>query len=181
MHDKGLHGSGEHASDGATPDGAMPDGVMPNAAMIETFQVLSEISIIAQLSQAAFEAAMPGWLVSHFGVIQHLTRRGDAVTPLALARIFQVPKTTMTHTLKVLEERGLITMQPNPRDGRSKVVILQDAGRVWHGQAIRLVAARNSSLRARVPEGTLSGLLPGLVALRVAMDAMRDSGRKDQE
>lgn len=152
----------------------------PDPLMIETFQVLSEISIIAQLSSAAFEAAMPGWLVSHFGVVQHLTRRGDGVTPLELARAFQVPKTTMTHTLKVLEERGLITMRPNPRDGRSKIVILQDAGRDWHGQAIRLVAQRNATLRGRLPEGVLSGLLPGLVTLRMAMDAMRDERERGQ-
>ena len=47
---------------------------------------------------------MPGWSVAHFGVVQHLIRHGGSVTPLDLARAFQQPKTTMTHTLQVLEK-----------------------------------------------------------------------------
>ena len=54
-----------------------------------TFGVMTEINIIAQLSAAVFEAAMPGWSLAHFSVIQHLIRRGDGCTPLELARAFQ--------------------------------------------------------------------------------------------
>ncbi|MCC5999790.1 MAG: MarR family transcriptional regulator [Pararhodobacter sp.] len=139
-----------------------------------TFGVMTEIGIIAQLSAAAFDAAMPGWSVAHFGVVMHLIRRGDGVTPLELARAFQQPKTTMTHTLQVLEKRGLITMTPNPRDGRSKLVHLTDAGRAWQGQAMAQVARHQAALHQRLNPGTLAVLAPHLAHLRAVMDAMRD-------
>lgn len=151
-------------------------GAPDPARMRLTFGVMSEIAIIAQLSAAAFEQAMPGWTVAHFGVIQHLIRRGDAdgATPLTLARAFQQPKTTMTHTLQVLEKRGLIAMAQNPRDGRSKLVRLTDQGRAWHGQAMAQVARNQAALHQRLKPGTLEALAPHLAHLREVLDAMRD-------
>ncbi|MCC5987682.1 MAG: MarR family transcriptional regulator [Pararhodobacter sp.] len=139
-----------------------------------TFGVMTEINIIAQLSAAAFEAAMPGWSLAHFSVIQHLIRRGEGATPLELARAFQQPKTTMTHTLQVLERRGLIFFSPNPRDGRSKLVMLSDAGRDWHAQAMARVARNQAALHERLAPGTLEALAPHLTHLRAVMDALRD-------
>lgn len=144
-------------------------------AMRRTFAVMTEIGILAQLSAAAFERAMPGWQTAHFAVVQHLIRRGDGVTPLELARAFQQPKTTMTHTLQVLEKRGLVTLRPNPRDGRSKLVGLTDDGRAWHGQAMAHVASRFDALHGRLAPGTLQALQPHLVHLREVMDALRDA------
>lgn len=139
-----------------------------------TFGVMTEVGIIAQLSAAAFERRMPGWMVAHFSVVQHLIRRGDGATPLELARAFQQPKTTMTHTLQVLERRGLIAMRPNPRDGRSKLVTLTDAGRAFHGQAMAEVARNMQALHEQLAPGTLEALLPHLTHLRAVMDALRD-------
>lgn len=139
-----------------------------------TFGVLTEIGIIAQLAGAAFEASLPGWTTGQFGVVQHLIRRGDGKTPLDLARAFQQPKTTMTHTLQVLESRGLIETRPNPADGRSKLVFLTEAARPWHAEAIARVAAAQAALHERLAPGTLQALLPHLQHLRAVMDAMRD-------
>lgn len=139
-----------------------------------TFGVLTEINIIAQLSAAAFEAALPGWTVSQFGVIQALIRRGDGKTPLDLARAFQQPKTTMTHTLQMLEKRGLIRMAPNPADGRSKLVYLTPAAPEWHREAIVRVGASQQALHQHLSPGTLEALLPHLAHLRAVMDQMRD-------
>jgi DNA-binding MarR family transcriptional regulator len=142
--------------------------------MALAFGVLTEIGIIAQLSAAAFESAMPGWTVGQFAVVQHLIRRGDGKTPLDLARIFQQPKTTMTHTLQMLERRGLIETRPNPADGRSKLVHLRPEGRAWHAQALPRVAASQADLHTRLTPGTLEALLPHLAHLRAVMDALRD-------
>ena len=166
--------AGARASGGASADppagGAAPDA----ARMGLTFAVMTEISIIAQLSAAAFETAVPGWTVAQFGVIQAMIRTGDGKTPLQLARAFQQPKTTMTHTLQVLERRGLIRFAPNPQDGRSKLVHLTEAGRLWHGQAMQMVAARQGRLHDGLTPGTLEALLPHLAHLRAALDQLRD-------
>lgn len=139
-----------------------------------TFGVLTEINIIAQLSAAAFETALPGWTVSQFGVIQALIRRGDGKTPLDLARAFQQPKTTMTHTLQVLEKRGLIRMEANPADGRSKLVYLTPAAPEWHATAMKVVGAEQGRMHQHLAPGTLEELAPHLAHLRAVMDAMRD-------
>jgi len=144
------------------------------ARMGLTFGVMTEIGIIAQLSAAAFESAMPGWTVGQFGVIQSMIRRGDGRTPLELARAFQQPKTTMTHTLQMLERRGLIRLDPNPADGRSKLVRLTAAARPWHARAMAIVATQQAALHERLAPGTLEALLPHLAHLRAVMDAMRD-------
>lgn len=139
------------------------------------FSLFTEISILSQLSAAAFEAENPGWLVSQFGVIQHLVLRGEA-TPLQLARAFQQPKTTMTHTLKVLEGRGMVTLAANPADGRSKIVRVTEAGAAFREEAIGRMALRMARL-ARHPGLAPPGvLLPPLRALREVLDAMRDEG-----
>jgi DNA-binding MarR family transcriptional regulator len=101
------------------------------------FSFFNEVAIIGQLAGSLFERRLPaGFLVSHFAVLNHLARLGDGKTPLALARAFQVPKTTMTHTLAGLEKAGLIRFAPNPRDGRSKCAMLTEAGRVFRNEAI---------------------------------------------
>lgn len=48
----------------------------------------------------------------------------------------QVSKNTMTHSLKVLQDRGYITIAPDPEDGRGKLVYLTDAGRAFREKAI---------------------------------------------
>ena len=79
------------------------------------FSFFNEIGIIAQLSRAAMEVRLPnGLTLPHFSVVNHLTRVRDGQTPLALAKAFQVPKTTMTHTLAGLLKHGFVDMRPNP-------------------------------------------------------------------
>ena len=73
------------------------------------FVFFNEIGIIEQLIRALLEAKLPkGFLISHFSVLNHLIRVKDGQTPLVISRAFQVPKTTMTHTLSILERHALI-------------------------------------------------------------------------
>lgn len=149
---------------------------MPDTPPPDPFFVLfNEIGIIAQLSGALLEARLPpGFLVSHFAVLSHLIRVGDGPTPLHLARAFQVPKTTMTHTLAVLDRHGLVRLAPNPRDGRSKCVHITDAGRIFHRDAIGALTPDIARLHDRFPVDTVRAALPVLADLRATLDRMRD-------
>ncbi|MEX2333756.1 MAG: MarR family winged helix-turn-helix transcriptional regulator, partial [Pseudohongiella sp.] len=101
------------------------------------FDVLNEIGIIAQLSRSLLESRLGDGLTQHhFGALNHLVRLGDGRTPLQMARSFQVPKTSMSHTLAGLEKRGLIEMVANPQDGRGKLIYLTDAGRTLRDHAV---------------------------------------------
>ena len=153
----------------------MHDDEQPRLPQNVYFQFFNEIGIISQLGSAFMEALLPpGFLISHFSVLNHLTRVCDGRTPLEIARAFQVPKTTMTHTLSGLERHGLVQLRPNPKDGRSKQVWLTDAGRQFHLEAIRNLDPQFAKLNEAFRPDEIAGILPLLVRIREYLDAMRN-------
>ena len=149
---------------------------MPDTHIARYFQLFNEIGIIDQLARAMFEARLPeGILVSHFAILNHLVRVRDGQTPLALARAFQTPKTTITHTVSVLVRHGFVELRPNPKDGRSKCVFISEEGRAFRDQAIAALAPDLAEIAAIFPPKKIEPLIEGLEALRVWMDVRRDS------
>lgn len=150
----------------------MPDqDPTPEATL---FAFFNEVGILAQLSRALFEARLPeGFNLPQFTVLNHLVRVKDGQTPLALARAFQVPKTSMTHSLAVLERAGLIDLRPNARDGRSKCVFITEAGRAFRQTAIDSLGPDMVAIATEYPVDRLAPLLPVLAELRQVMDRMR--------
>jgi DNA-binding MarR family transcriptional regulator len=139
------------------------------------FSLFNEIAIISQLSRAEMDAQLPdGLLSSHFGVLNHLIRVADGTTPLALAKAFQVPKTTMTHTLSGLEKHKLVEMRPNPQDGRSKCVWLSQKGRQFHGQAIAQMVPGLAAIIEQFPAKRIEPLVCELINIRKFMDERRN-------
>jgi len=139
------------------------------------FLLFNEISIISQLSRAFMDARLPkGLLTSHFGVINHLVRVQDGRTPFALTQAFQVPKTTMTHTLSGLETREFIKMLPNEKDGRSKFVWLTEKGRRFRDQAILDIQPDLSKILDQLPPQNMASLVSDLMDIRRIMDSSRD-------
>lgn len=139
------------------------------------FGLFNEIGIIEQLSRTLLEARLPeGLIAPHFVVLNHLVRVRDGRTPLELARAFQVPKTTLTHTLAGLEKRGLVALRPNPEDGRSKQVWITEAGRSLRGDIIAAMEPVFGDIAAAFPPIRARELLPALTALRQILDAGRD-------
>ena len=148
----------------------------PNPGLF--FEVFLEIGIISQLSRAMLEEEMPDGLIQpHFGVLSHLSRVADGRTPLELARAFQVPKTSMTHTLKGLERHGLIEILPNPQDGRSKLVWLTDEGRQLRLSVIEALGPSMAKMAAKFDMHLLQEMLPKLTELRIFLDENRDIGK----
>ena len=148
---------------------------MPDTATADYFKLFNEIGIIEQLSRAFLEAQLPDGLIApHFTVLNHLIRVQDGQTPLVLARAFQVPKTSMTHTLAGLEKHGLVKMKPNPADARSKQVWLEEKGRAVRDAVIAGMAPEFADLAGVVSPDELATLLPLLEKLRKHLDAARD-------
>lgn len=149
---------------------------MPDPTPEETFfQFFTEVGVLAQLSRALFEARLPeGFTLSQFTVLNHLIRVNDGRTPLELARAFQVPKTSMTHSLAVLERHGLVRMAANARDGRSKCVWITEDGRAFRQAALTGMVPDMAAIAARFPAARVGEVLPVLSDLRRIMDAMRD-------
>lgn len=140
------------------------------------FGVLNEIGIIEQLSRTLLEARLPDGLIApHFTVLNHLIRVRDGRTPLELARAFQVPKTSMSHTLAGLEKMGLVEMRPNPEDKRSKQVWLTDQGRAVRESTIVALGADLADISEVLPPQDVATIMPVLTRLRIWLDKRRDA------
>ena len=148
---------------------------MPDTSTAIFFEVFNEIGIIEQLSRAILEARLPhGLIAPHFTVLNHLCRVADGRTPMDMARAFQVPKTSMTHTLKGLESHGLVELRPNAEDGRSKRVWLTQAGRALRDQVIADLGPEFAKLAQGFDMDRLIAIRPVLSDLRQYLDAARD-------
>ena len=148
---------------------------MSDPKTAELFAFFNEIGIIEQLSRAVLEARLPDGLIApHFTVLNHLRRLGDGRAPIDMARAFQVPKTSLTHTLKGLEERGLIELRPNPADGRSKLVYLTEAGSTLRNNTIASMGPEFQRMAEGFDLDRLTEVLPVLRDLRVFMDEDRN-------
>jgi DNA-binding MarR family transcriptional regulator len=155
---------------------------MPDRSLQNLFAFFNEIGIIEQLSRTSLEARLPDGLIApHFTVVNHLTRVGDGRTPMDMARAFQVPKTSVTHTIKVLEAKGYVEVRPNPEDGRSKKVWLTDTGRALQAQTIEALAPDLARIAREFDVDKLLDILPVLTELRIYLDAARDEDPQKQE
>lgn len=139
------------------------------------FDFFKEVGIIEQLSRARLEARLPDGLIApHFAVLNHLTMRGDGAVPIDMARAFQVPKTSMTHTIKGLVQHGLVDLRANPDDGRSKRVWLTEKGVALRQEVITALGADFAVLAQGFDMAQLARIKPTLTALREYLDDARN-------
>lgn len=140
------------------------------------FAVFNEIGIISQLASALFLKCLPdGVTIAQFSILNHLIRVRDGQTPLELSRAFQVPKTSMTHSLAELERRALIRSEGNPNDRRSKCIWLTDAGRLFRDDAIAALAPDLRRLEPAMGTHEVSAILPELARMRAILDDDRNT------
>lgn len=137
------------------------------------FAVLTEISIIAHLADTAFARLLPeGLTTAQFAVLNHLLRLGAQQTIGELASALQVSQPTMSSTVRKLEEKRLIMLEPDPQDGRVRRVRVTPAGVAIRAQSVKALGAVQPQLKA-LDQEEWEALLPLLHKLRVAMDAAR--------
>ena len=145
-----------------------------DAADAAVFGFFNEIGIIGQLSPALLAKTLPdGVHPSHFSIINHLARMGDGKTPIRIAGAMQVTKNTMTHSLRVLEERGFVRVGPNPEDARGKLVYLTDAGRAFREEAMARVTETFTTIMRPEDRERMMRVMEDLVAIRKHLDDNR--------
>ena len=160
---------------GDSGDSGGEDAAARAEALGAVFAFFNEVGIINQLSSALFQKRLPdGVTVAQFSVLNHLIRVKDGQTPLTLASAFQVPKTTMTHSLAGLSSRGLVEMRANPKDGRSKCVWLTEAGRAFREAAIGALAEDAARLAPQLDLQGIMEMVPKLAEVRMVLDRDRD-------
>jgi DNA-binding MarR family transcriptional regulator len=141
-----------------------------------SFQALSEIAIIGHLADTALAGVLPDELsIAGFGVLNHFVRLNvEGESPARLARAFQVTKGAMTYTLQQLAKRRYVKIEPDPLDGRAKIVRLTRAGARAREAAIRRIYPGMRALHAPVSPQEFAAALPFLVKLRQVLDAARE-------
>ena len=111
----------------------------PSEATLFTY--FNEISIIAQLSIAQFERSLPDGLTnSQFSVLNWFSRVDSQASPGRLATAFQVTPGAMTNTLKKLESKSLVKIEPDELCGRKKKVSMTSKGEKLQKQAVNAAA-----------------------------------------
>lgn len=136
------------------------------------FGFFMEISIIENLARVGMEKVLPGGMKSaHFGVLNHLVRLGKSETPAQLASAFRVARPSMTNTLQRLLAKKYISVDPDPKDRRSKFIHITESGRYAHAQAITALGQHFGELVNDLGEQTFAEQLPALQKIRAYMDA----------
>ena len=111
----------------------------PSEATLFTY--FNEIGIIAQLSNAQFERTLPDGLNnSQFSVLNWFCRVDSQASPGRLATAFQVTPGAMTNTLKKLESKSLVKIEPDELCGRKKKVSMTSKGEKLQKQAVNAAA-----------------------------------------
>jgi DNA-binding MarR family transcriptional regulator len=135
----------------------------------------TEVGIIQQLISTKLESLLPGRMsATQFGILGHLSRRPEGETPLQLSNAFQVPKTSMTHMLSVLQKLELVSIEPHPNDGRSKVARATSEGQRFLQECMGKMGQDLAPTLAELTAQPFADALPHLQRIREALDKERD-------
>lgn len=133
--------------------------------------LFSEIFMADQLARNRLTRALPrGMEISHFSVLNHLSRTSGEKSPAQLARMFHVTRGAMTNTLSKLERAGHVHIRPDWDDARRKFVSISPSGRAACETAIQVVAPIVADVVAAIGADRVRSVLPVLRAIRTRLD-----------
>ncbi len=139
-------------------------------------QVFDEIRYIEHLVRTSIARKLPvGLTYPQFEAMNLLARRGDGITPLAIARALQTTKSGLTNTLQRLHARKLIQVENCQSDGRKKRIWLTPEGRAAYGQCMVAIRPRMDRLRDGFTQKEFRDVLPFLKALRTWLGEANDA------
>ena len=136
----------------------------------------TDISIIEQLVRTLMERRLPtGLSMAGFGLINHMVRTGqETASPGTLARALQVTRGAITGVLHKLTAEGLVTLEPDPRDGRGKKVRLTPEGLAAREAALAGMAPLVAEFEARMDLEAIRRAHPALRGVREDLDRHRE-------
>ena len=133
--------------------------------------LFSEILTNEQLIRSKLSKVLPkGMEISHFSVLNHLSRAGAERSPAQLAKSFHVTRGAMTNTLSKLEWAGYIHIRPDWDDARRKMVAISPAGQRARDAALSAITPVISDLVSELGEDRVRATLPVLRDLRLQLD-----------
>jgi len=141
--------------------------------------LFSELFMADQLARGRLAKALPkGMELSHFSVLNHLSRTGSERTPAQLARAFHVTRGAMTNTISRLEAAGYVHIRPDWDDARRKFVAISPAGRRARDAALSVIAPILNDAVDAAGQENVRQALPVLREIRKRFDV---SSTKDEQ
>lgn len=138
------------------------------------YHFFNELGIMEQLVTTQLERALPdGLSKAQFGVLNHMVRLGRLESPAELASAFQVTRPSMTNTVQKLAAKGFVDLVPHPSDGRSKIVIITDAGIAARERALVALAPMFEQIGQALGREVFETTVPLLQKVRVYLDENR--------
>jgi DNA-binding MarR family transcriptional regulator len=111
------------------------------------------------------EALRPlGLTNGQFSLMMSLNRPEPAAMG-PVATLLAIDQTTLTAALKPLERRGWVTILPNPRDRRARLLSLTPSGKAVLAAAVPIWKVTHAEMEARLPDGNADRLRRDLLAL----------------
>ncbi|MDO9639264.1 MAG: MarR family transcriptional regulator [Pseudotabrizicola sp.] len=133
--------------------------------------LFGELFMADQLARNRISKVLPkGMELSHFGVLNHLSRLNEERTPAQLARSFHVTRGAMTNTLAKLEWAGHVHIRPDWDDARRKFVAISPSGRAARDAAVQSVAPLIAEVVQQLGAERVRALLPVLREMRTRLE-----------
>ena len=144
----------------------------PDTELTDTASQLRNAIVRTSRALRQEAAGESGLSPTQTAVLASINRSGP-ITPSELADLERVKRPTMTRTLGCLEREGLIERTPDPADGRSSLVAVNDAGR----ERLARLRRRKSAYLAR----RLRKLDPEEVETLARAAALLERMREDEQ
>jgi DNA-binding MarR family transcriptional regulator len=146
------------------------------AAVIEEHpevQVFDEISLIEHAVRMAITRALPvGLSYPQYEVLNLIARRGEDLSPNAIAKALRMTPGAITNTLQRLEATALVTVGVCEADRRRKQVRMTAGGREAYNRALAGIRPKVEKLRDGFTQKEFRDALPFLRALRIWMSEL---------
>jgi DNA-binding MarR family transcriptional regulator len=137
-------------------------------------QVFDEISLIEHGVRTAISRALPvGLSYPQYEVLNLIARRGDDLTPAAIADALRMTPGAITNTLQRLEGAQLVSVEPCAADRRKKRVRMTEKGREAYNRSMAAIRPKVEKLREGFTQKEFREALPFLRALRVWMSEIK--------
>ncbi|PST20878.1 MarR family transcriptional regulator [Rhizobium sp. JAB6] len=111
------------------------------------------------------EALRPFGLTNgQFSLMMSLNRPAPASMG-SVAALLAIDQTTLTAALKPLERRGWVSIVPNPKDRRARLLSLTPPGKAALAAAVPIWKTTHAALEERLPDGNGDRLRNDLASL----------------
>ena len=95
-----------------------------------------------------------------------------AISAARICHVIGYDKGPVSRTLAMMEERGLVTIRPDKRDGRTHAISLAPKGQATHDQVIALALERERRLLSCLRSDEREALINLLVRIHGNLDAV---------